>query len=81
MPLPGLKDKLKEYQDPTRVDRVLRVENQLADTKEILHRTIDKVLERGEKIDDLVAKSDHLSNQSKIFFKQAKKTNKCCTYL
>ena len=36
------------------------------------------LLERGEKLDDLVAKSDELSAQSKMFYKTAKKTNACC---
>merc|ERR1712054_463975 len=32
----------------------------------------ESVLQRGEKIDDLVAKSDGLSSQSKMFYQQAK---------
>jgi len=39
--------------------------------------TIATVLQRGEKLDDLVAKSDGLSMQSKAFYKQAKKQNSC----
>jgi hypothetical protein len=35
-----------------------------------LHKTIESVLERGEKIDSLVAKSDGLSAQSKMFYTQ-----------
>jgi len=37
------------------------------------------VLERGEKLDSLVEKSNALSTQSKMFYKSAKKTNSCCT--
>ena len=40
--------------------------------------TIDNILERGEKLDDLVARSDELSATSKQFYKQARKTNSCC---
>ena len=36
------------------------------------------VLERGEKLDNLVERSDELSKQSKLFYKQARKTNSCC---
>ena len=39
------------------------------------------VLQRGEKIDDLVAKSDGLSAQSKMFYTQAKKQNSCCVLM
>jgi synaptobrevin family protein YKT6 len=37
-----------------------------------------QVLQRGEKLDDLVAKSSDLSAQSKMFYKSAKKQNSCC---
>ena len=35
----------------------------------------------GEKIDSLVAKSDGLSAQSKMFYTQAKKQNSCCVVM
>ena len=41
-------------------------------------KTIDNLLERGEKLDSLVERSDDLSKQSKMFYKQARKTNSCC---
>jgi synaptobrevin homolog YKT6 len=44
----------------------------------VQHKTIDAVLERGVKLDDLVERSDDLSKQSKLFYKQARKTNSCC---
>lgn len=37
------------------------------------HKTIESVLERGEKINDLVDRSNALSAQSKAFYKTAKK--------
>ncbi len=43
------------------------------------HKTIDAVLERGVKLDELVERSNDLSSQSKLFYKQARKTNSCCT--
>ena len=42
------------------------------------HQTIEAVLERGVKLDDLVKGSADLSSQSKLFYTQAKKTNSCC---
>ncbi len=42
------------------------------------HKTIESVLERGAKLDDLVAKSEELSMSSKVFYKTAKQTNSCC---
>ena len=37
------------------------------------HKTIESVLERGEKLNDLVDRSNALSAQSKMFYKTAKK--------
>ena len=55
-----------------------KIQRELDDTQIILRKTVDSVLERGEKIEDLVAKSDGLSTQSKLFYTQAKKQNSCC---
>jgi synaptobrevin family protein YKT6 len=47
-----------------------KIQQELDETKIVLHKTIESVLERGEKIDSLVAKSDGLSAQSKMFYTQ-----------
>lgn len=77
-PFPVLEDYLVKYQDPASADKVTKIQNDLDETTNILHKTIDSVLERGVKLDSLVEKSDDLSRQSKAFYKQAKKTNSCC---
>mmetsp|Transcript_13740 Transcript_13740/g.29008 ORF Transcript_13740/g.29008 Transcript_13740/m.29008 type:complete len:200 (+) Transcript_13740:158-757(+) len=77
-PFPSLEDYLVKYQDPASADKVTKIQNDLDETTQILHKTIDSVLERGVKLDSLVEKSDDLSRQSKMFYKQAKKTNSCC---
>jgi synaptobrevin family protein YKT6 len=73
-----LDDQLTKYQNPVEADPMLKVQNELDETKIILHNTIEAVLQRGEKLDDLVSKSEGLSMQSKTFYKTAKKTNACC---
>ena len=73
-----LEDYLVKYQDPSAADKVTKIQRDLEDTTQILHKTIDSVLERGTKLDSLVERSDDLSRQSKMFYKQAKKTNSCC---
>ncbi|KAL1977810.1 hypothetical protein VTN31DRAFT_669 [Thermomyces dupontii] len=77
-PLPQLKDYIVKYQDPSQADSIMKIQRELDETKIVLHKTIESVLERGEKIDSLVAKSDGLSAQSKMFYTQAKKQNSCC---
>jgi len=64
--VPALKDYIVKYQDPQQADSIMKIQKELDETKIVLHKTIESVLERGEKIDDLVQKSDGLSAQSKV---------------
>ncbi len=58
-----------------------RIQTDIDETKIILHDAITGILQRGEKLDTLVAKSEDLSTQSKVFYKTARKTNQCCHLL
>lgn len=78
MTFPEATEYLEKYQDPASADKVTKIQKDLDETTQILHKTIDSVLERGVKLDNLVDKSNDLSAQSKLFYKQAKKTNSCC---
>ncbi|KAJ8400102.1 hypothetical protein AAFF_G00401410 [Aldrovandia affinis] len=69
---------LAKYQNPREADAMSKVQAELDETKIILHNTMESLLERGEKLDDLVQKSEHLGNQSKAFYKTARKQNSCC---
>ncbi|XP_046670483.1 synaptobrevin homolog YKT6 [Homalodisca vitripennis] len=78
---PQLNVYLAKYQNPREADAMTKIQDELDETKIILHNTIEAVLERGEKLDDLVSKSEGLSLQSKAFYKTARKTNSCCSYV
>jgi synaptobrevin family protein YKT6 len=54
---PELADYIVKYQDPQQADSIMKIQKELDETKIVLHKTIESVLQRGEKIDDLVAKS------------------------
>ncbi|CAD6234688.1 unnamed protein product [Miscanthus lutarioriparius] len=68
-----LDDALTKYQDPAEADKLLKIQRDLDETKIILHKTIDSVLARGERLDSLVEKSSDLSISSQMFYKQARK--------
>jgi len=72
---------VSKYQDPTQADTIMRIQQELDETKVVLHKTIESVLERGEKLDNLVDRSTALSAQSKMFYKTAKKQNSCCVIM
>lgn len=74
----GLPAFLEKYQNPAEADAMTKIQRDLDETKVIMHSTIESMLNRGEKLDDLVQKSEDLSAQSKTFYKTAKKTNSCC---
>ena len=75
--LPELNTLIVKYQDPKQADTIMRVQQELDETKVVMHKTIESVLERGEKLDNLVERSNALSAQSKMFYKTAKKQNSC----
>lgn len=80
IPYTELPATLARWQNPREADSLTRVQEEVEETKIILHNTIEAVLERGEKLDDLVSKSEMLSMHSKTFYKTARKTNSCCSF-
>ncbi|KAJ7083709.1 snare protein YKT6 [Mycena belliarum] len=78
---PELTTYITKYQDPRQADTIMRVQQELDETKIVLHKTIESVLQRGERLDTLVDRSNHLSAQSKMFYKTAKKQNSCCVIM
>ncbi|KAG6878461.1 palmitoyltransferase [Termitomyces sp. T159_Od127] len=70
---PSINTYIQKYQDPRQADTIMRVQQELDETKIVLHKTIESVLQRGEKLDNLVDRSNALSAQSKMFYKTAKK--------
>ncbi|TFK37041.1 snare protein YKT6 [Crucibulum laeve] len=78
---PEIATYIQKYQDPRQADAIMRLQQELDETKIILHKTIESVLQRGEKLDKLIEDSDTLSKQSQMFLKTAKKQNSCCVIM
>ncbi|KAL8444403.1 hypothetical protein Emag_005498 [Eimeria magna] len=79
--LPECADLLKKYQNPLEADKLLKVQRDLDEVKDVMLKNIEELLQRGEKLDDLMQRSEDLSNTSYQFYRQAKKTNSCCSSL
>jgi len=77
----NLQNLLIKYQNPTEADSVLKIQRDLDETKEVIVKSIDQLLVRGEKLEVLAEKSQDLSFQSKAFLTQSQKMNSCCTIL
>ena len=63
---------MKKYLDPKEVDSIAKIQNELDETQQVLRKTIDSVLQRGEKLDTLIDKSNDLSASSKMFAKSVR---------
>jgi hypothetical protein len=74
----NLKQYLTDLQDIEKNDKINIINNDINEVKKIMIDNIDKVLERGNKIDNLKTQSDELIQQSKTFFTTSKKLNNGC---
>jgi synaptobrevin family protein YKT6 len=63
------------YQNPAEADKLTMIQRNLDDIKDIMHKNIEEVLNRGETLDALMDKSEDLSATSLTFYKQAKKVS------
>lgn len=82
LPWPYLNEMLAKYQHPEEVDKILKIKKDIDETKIIMYNAVDQIIERGQKIDDLVAQSEDLGVASKTFYSQAKQTNAgCCSMM
>lgn len=73
-----IKKYITDYEKPETSDKIEKVKKDLDDVKDIMVENITVLLNRGEKIDDLVEKTNDLSESSKRFYKTTKKMGYCC---
>ncbi|KAK9825798.1 hypothetical protein WJX74_008314 [Apatococcus lobatus] len=60
------------FSENPRADTINRVRGELAEVKNIMVENIEKVLDRGERIELLVDKTDHLQQESFVFRREAR---------
>lgn len=77
----GLDALLEKYQQPENACNILKVQKELEQTKDVLVKSLEQILERGVKLEEIASKSNDLSFQSKAFMKQSESLNSCCTIL
>ena len=62
-------------------DKIASLQKHVEDTQDIMAENITMLLDRGEKLDQLIDKSNQLTTQSKLFSKKARQLHSCCTIL
>lgn len=65
-------------QNPANADKIRKIQQNLDEVQKIMVMNLEEAIGRGEKIEELAQKSDHLSESSKMFLRDSKKLNRCC---
>ncbi|KAF0976883.1 hypothetical protein FDP41_004178 [Naegleria fowleri] len=68
-----LKQQTKFFNNPKQNDRIQKVKGQIEEVKDIMIDNIDKVLDRGEKIDLLVNRTGDLVDSAELYKRKSKK--------
>ena len=59
---------------------IIKIENDLTEIQTALHKTMNDLMDRGEKLDDLMKQSEDISGMAYNFYSKAKQSNqKCCS--
>lgn len=70
---PILADIMAKYADPTEVDKIKAVHRELERVQDVAREGIDRLMERGERIDVAVEKTNLLTQRSAVFQKASTK--------
>lgn len=78
---PEFKEKIKNCQDQDKVDKIAEIMAESNEVKNIMIKNIQDILERGEKLEDLLNQTDDILINSEKFYKNSRKMNRCCILL
>ena len=73
-----MKKAIVEYQNPANADKIIKIQENLDEIQRIMVMNLEEAIGRGESIEQLAQKTDHLSESSKLFLRDTKKMNGCC---
>jgi synaptobrevin family protein YKT6 len=66
------------YCDANETDKILKLKGEVNETKDVVLDSIDKLLERGESIDELLQRTEKLKTTSDLFRIRTREMNSCC---
>jgi len=75
-----IRDRIEFFSNDKNADKISKVKGEIEEAKTIMVKNIDKVLERGDRIEVLVSKTEDLHSQSESFQKKSTslKRKLCC---
>lgn len=68
----------KKYQNVDEMDKLAEAQRKVDDTKEIVQKTLESMLDRQENLEELMKASEEVSETSYQMYKKSKNVNKCC---
>lgn len=76
---------LPEYiikiQNPEDIDKLMKIKKDIDETREVVLETIEQLINRGEKLENLEHRTDELLREAKKFKTQTEDLNSCCIIL
>lgn len=73
----GLKNTIEE----SITDKIGSINHEVTEIKNTMVDNLEKILNKREKLDELLEKTQYISDQSKDYLRGAKKLNSCCIVL
>jgi len=72
---------IEKYQEASSYCKLEKIKDDIEEIKEVMMNNIEEMLKRGDKLEDLIKKSNDLSIESKRFLKASQKVNSCCSIM
>jgi synaptobrevin family protein YKT6 len=70
---------IREYQEPRNADKITKIIENLQEAQVIMTKNLQMALARGETLEQMLAKAEGISDQAKLFVRESKKLNRCCS--
>jgi len=75
---PNTDELFNSYKNPVSVDKIEQIKNELDLSKEILRDSMEKIIARGESLEDLLIRAGALEDASNELVIGTEKLNRCC---
>lgn len=72
---------LEKIQKPEEVDKLIKIRQELDETREVMISNLEELLNRGDKLNELERRTEDLLRDAEDFERGAKGLNRCCVIL
>jgi synaptobrevin family protein YKT6 len=72
-----IREGIRRYQNPLEADKIGKIQKNLEETRLVMVENLKKAVARGESLEELMARSEQISAQSRMFARKAGDLNRC----